>query len=479
MVIDDTYERERSRNFLRPPSLKDSRGFCGTFMNNGTQKYYHIVTFGCQMNEHDSEVMAGLLEKEGYRPVDDLHSADVILYNTCCVRENPERKVYGQVGDLKALKKKNPDVIIGIAGCMVQQPGEAEEIRKKLPHVDLVFGPHNIHRLPDLLKEVQAGRRAFEIWEKEQEIIEGLPVRRQGRLKAWVTIMYGCNNFCSYCIVPYVRGRERSRRPEDILTEVKELAQEGYKEVTLLGQNVNSYGKGLSPRMDFPDLLLMLNDVEGIARIRYTTSHPRDFSDRLIDVVATADKVCENFHLPLQAGSDRILRLMGRGYTIDGYKALVNKIRSRVPHSAITTDLIVGFPGETDSDFEATLDAVREIEFDSAFTFIFSPRRGTKAASLPEQVPEDVKHERIYRLIEAQNAISLKKNQALLGSVQEVLVEGQSETDPDFLEGRTRTNKLVHIPGNTADLAGKLVDVRITEARTWTLQGEVVASRTR
>ncbi|HHY47190.1 MAG TPA: tRNA (N6-isopentenyl adenosine(37)-C2)-methylthiotransferase MiaB [Firmicutes bacterium] len=426
------------------------------------------------MNEHDSEVIAGLLEREGYTRTDDIKSADVIIYNTCCVRENPERKTYGQVGDLKALKRKNPDLIIGICGCMPQQPGEAERIREKLPHVDIVFGTHNIHRLPELLKEARAGRRAFEIWEREEEILEDLPVRRQGKLKAWVTIMYGCNNFCAYCIVPYVRGRERSRKPEDIVREVTQLGREGYKEVTLLGQNVNAYGKGLEPGVDFSDLLLMLNDVPGIERIRYTTSHPRDFSEKLIETVATAEKVCENFHLPLQAGSDKILKRMGRGYTLARYLGLVHDIRARIPGASITTDLIVGFPGETDEDFQRTLEAVEEIEFDSAFTFIYSPRRGTRAAEMPDQVPEDVKHERIQRLIEVQNAISLRKNQALVGTSQEVLVEGPSEGNPDMLEGRTRTNKLVHFPGDRAALEGKLVTVKITSAKTWTLGAEVV-----
>lgn len=426
------------------------------------------------MNEHDSEIISGILEKEGYVRTDDLRSADVVIYNTCCVRENPERRVYGQVGELKALKKKNPDLIIGICGCMVQQPGEAERVKSRLPHVDIVFGTHNIHRLPELLKEARAGKRAFEIWEREEEILEDLPVRREGKLKAWVTIMYGCNNFCAYCIVPYVRGRERSRRPEDIVHEVTGLGRDGFKEVTLLGQNVNAYGKGLEPKVDFCDLLLMLNGVPGIERIRYTTSHPRDFSERLIETVAMAEKVCENFHLPLQAGSDEVLRRMGRGYTLARYRGLVNKIRAMIPESSITTDLIVGFPGETDEDFQKTIEAVEAIEFDSAFTFVYSPRRGTRAAEMPGQVPEDVKSQRIQRLIEVQNAISLRKNQALVGTSQEVLVEGPSEGNPDMLEGRTRTNKLVHFPGDRAKLEGKLITVKITVARTWTLGAEVV-----
>ncbi|HHV61104.1 MAG TPA: tRNA (N6-isopentenyl adenosine(37)-C2)-methylthiotransferase MiaB [Firmicutes bacterium] len=446
----------------------------------GHHRKYLLQTFGCQMNVHDSEIIAGILEKEGYVPARDPEEADLILFNTCCVRENPERKVYGRVGDLKRLKEKKPDLIIGICGCMVQQEGELEKIKEQLPHVDLVFGTHNIHRLPELLHQVEAGiKHAYEVWDEEREerdgLVEGLPVKREGDLKAWVTIMYGCDNFCSYCIVPYVRGRERSRPFEEIIAEVTELGREGYKEVTLLGQNVNAYGKGLPEKVDFADLLAALDRIPGIERIRYTTSHPRDFSSKLIKTIAASRKVCEHFHLPLQAGSDKILRKMNRGYTSRRYLDLVAEIREHVPGSSITTDLIVGFPGETEEDFQATLDMIRKVEFDSAFTFIYSPRRGTAAARMPDQVPEDEKRDRIYRLIEVQNEISLRKNEALKGRVVEVLVEGESETNPALLQGRTRTNKLVLFAGDRDALYGKLVDVRVTEPQTWVLKGELAS----
>ncbi|NPV52030.1 MAG: tRNA (N6-isopentenyl adenosine(37)-C2)-methylthiotransferase MiaB [Firmicutes bacterium] len=443
------------------------------------RRKYLLQTFGCQMNVHDSETIAGILEKEGYIPTEDPEEADLILFNTCCVRENPERKVYGRAGDLKRLKEKNPGLVIGICGCMVQQEGELEKIREQLPHVDLVFGTHNIHRLPELLHRVEAGlRQAYEVWDVEraekEDLVEGLPVKREGDLKAWVTIMYGCDNFCSYCIVPYVRGRERSRPLEDIIAEVTELGREGYKEVTLLGQNVNAYGKGLPERIDFADLLAALDGVPGIERIRYTTSHPRDFSLKLIQSIAASRKVCEHFHLPLQAGSDKILRRMNRGYTAQRYLDLVAEIRKHVPDSSITTDLIVGFPGEAEEDFQDTLDMVRKVEFDSAFTFIYSPRRGTAAANMPDQVSEDEKRDRIYRLIAVQNEISLRKNEALRGKTVEVLVEGESETSSALLQGRTRTNKLVLFPGDKDVLYGRLVSVKITEPQTWLLRGELV-----
>jgi len=325
---------------------------------------YNVMTFGCQMNERDSEILAGMLDEMGYEKTAHLDEADVVILNTCCVRETAENKIWGRIGDLKALKSKNPEMIIGICGCMTQQHEVGEKIRRRAPHVDLIFGTHNIHQLPDLIARVKEGRKTvIDIWETEGDIIENLPSTRVEGVKAYVTIMYGCNNFCTYCIVPYVRGRERSRKTEDIGREVKQLAAEGYKEVMLLGQNVNSYGKDLSPEVEFADLLLELDTVEGVERIRYMTSHPRDFTDRLIDVIASSRKVCEHFHLPVQAGGNNVLRRMNRGYTKESYLELVQKIRARIPHASITTDLIVGFPGETEEDFADTMDLVRRVRF--------------------------------------------------------------------------------------------------------------------
>lgn len=440
---------------------------------------YHIHTFGCQMNEHDSEIIAGILEERGFQATDSPDDADLIIFNTCCVRENPERKVYGRLGDLKKRKMANPDLIIGVAGCMVQQPGEVERITKRFPHVDLVIGTMNIHELPDLLDQVEAGHKAYRILEEDPEegagVMEGLPIRRVPGVSAWVSIIYGCNNFCSYCIVPYVRGRERSREFQDIVNEVKRLGQEGFKEVVLLGQNVNSYGHDLQDGRDFADLLRAVDKTPGIARIRYMTSHPRDFTDKLIETIASSETVCEHFHLPLQAGSNKVLARMNRGYTLEHYMDLVSKIRKAVPECSITTDLIVGFPGEDEDDFAETMRAVEEIRFDSAFTFVYSPRRGTAAASMPGQVPDDVKSRRIQELIDRQNEITQEINDTLQGRTVEVLVEGLSKTNPSMLSGRARTNKLVVFPLYPGVTQGDLINVKITETRAWTQIGEVVS----
>lgn len=436
---------------------------------------YQLVTFGCQMNVHDSEKIAGLLEALGYRPAERGKEADLYLFNTCCVRENPERRLFGRLRKLEEVKARRPRTIIGVCGCMVQQPHIQEQIRRDYPQVDLVFGTHNLHRLPELLTRAEQGERVIEVWPEAAEVVEDLPVRREGRLKAYVNISFGCDNYCSYCIVPYVRGRYRSRDFDRIVQEVAALAQEGYKEVTLLGQNVNAYGRDLPGRPEFADLLWALNAQPGLERIRFTTSHPRDVSPRLLEALQRAEKVCEHLHLPLQAGSDRILQAMNRGYTSADYLKLVERARAAVPDLALTTDLIVGFPGETEEDFAKTLEMVRRVEFDSAFTFLYSPRVGTPAAELPEQVEEEVKKERIYRLIQVQEEISRQKNEALVGSIQEVLVEGESRTNPRMLAGRTRTNKMVHLAGDKS-LTGELVLVKITEARTWTLYGERVSA---
>ncbi|MGI6567240.1 MAG: tRNA (N6-isopentenyl adenosine(37)-C2)-methylthiotransferase MiaB [Firmicutes bacterium] len=438
------------------------------------QRLAHIRTFGCQMNERDTETIQGLLQQEGYGFTDNPEAADLILYNTCCVRENPERKVYGQVGMLQELKAKKPGLIIGICGCMPQQREELPVLLERLPHVDLFFGTHNIYRLPELLHRICAtGERVVEILDEGGEPVEGLPAMRSSSFKAFVTIMHGCNNFCSYCIVPYVRGREHSRSPQAIVEEVQSLANGGVKEVTLLGQNVNSYGKDLQSDADFADLLEMVNQVPGIEWIRFTTSHPKDISDKLIRQLGRLEKVCEHLHLPVQAGSNNVLQRMNRRYTREYYLEIVERVRSQVPGISLTTDIMVGFPGESDADFADTLSLVEEVGFDSAFTFIYSPRKGTPATEMPDQVPEEVKKERIYQLIELQNKISLERNQAQVGSEVEVLVEGASKSDTLLLTGKTRTSKTVLFPGSQ-DLIGQLVRVKITAAQTWSLTGELI-----
>ncbi len=435
------------------------------------QKLAHLVTFGCQMNEADSELMAGLLEGMGYDCTDDPAQADIILLNTCCVRETAENKVWGLLGKLKRLKRQKPELIIGVSGCMPQQKGVVAEIKRRFPHVDLVLGTYNRHELPDLIGRIRSDRaKVHEVWEEAGALPEGFPVKRQGGIRAWVPVIYGCNNFCTYCIVPHVRGRERSRRPEAVVEDVRKLVEQGYQEVTLLGQNVNSYGKDLGSEMDFAGLLYRLNEIENLWRIRYMTSHPRDFSERLVEAVAACDKVCENFHLPAQAGSNRVLKRMNRGYTREYYLDLVAKIRAMIPDAGISTDLMVGFPGETEEDFAQTVDLVRQVRYDQAFTFVYNPRRGTPAAGMPDQVPDEVKSRRIQELITLQKEIALGQNRALEGSILEVLVEGTAQNDPGLVTGRCRTNKQVTFPG-TPELAGRLIQVKIDEGHLAYLAG--------
>ncbi len=442
--------------------------------NKGKGKKYIITTYGCQMNEHDSETLSGMIEKMGYTATDNKEEADLIIYNTCCVRENAELKVYGNLGALKNLKQKKEDLVIAVCGCMMQQPQVVKEIKSKYRHVDLVFGTHNLFRFPELLiSSVQSEGMFIEVWDYEGDVVEGLPVNRKYGLKAFINIMYGCNNFCTYCIVPYTRGRERSREVEDIVKEATDLANNGTKEITLLGQNVNSYGKTLKNETDFADLLRELNKIDGIERIRFMTSHPKDLSNRLIDAMAECDKVCEHFHLPFQSGSDRILKIMNRKYTKEGYLNLVKKLQEKVPNVGLTTDIIVGFPGETEEDFKDTLDIVEKARYDSAFTFLYSIREGTPAAKMEEQVDEKVKQERFNRLVDKVNQISGEINQSYLNKVVEVLVEGPSKKDPNRLMGRTRENKLVNFSGDES-LIGKLVNVKIIEPRTFSLNGEIV-----
>jgi len=434
---------------------------------------YYINTFGCQANERDSEIIAGLLHGEGYTPAEDEKDADVILYNTCCVREKAENKVFSQIGALKGLKANKPEVIIGICGCMVQQEKMPEKIRRRLPHVDLIFGTHNKHELPQLLEEIRTkNSRQISIKPEMEAIVEGLPSQREFKYKGLTHITYGCNNFCTYCIVPYVRGREKSRVPEEIIKEIESMAAEDIVEVMLLGQNVNSYGKDLIPSVTFADLLLKVNQIKGIRRIRYMTSHPRDFTDRLISVISNANKVCRHFHLPVQSGSNNILQLMNRGYTREDYLILIEKIRKNFPEASITTDLIVGFPKETEEDFMYTMDLVENVKFDSSFTFIYSPRSGTPASLMNNQIELKVKKERLRRLMDLQNKISLNTNEKLKGQTVEVLVEGYSKTSEAMLTGRTDTNKTVLFSGPDG-LTGKFVKVRITNPQTWILKGEL------
>lgn len=433
----------------------------------------HIITFGCQMNEADSEQMAGLLEGMGYECTDRAGEADVIIINTCCVRETAESKVWGLLGRLRPFKDRRPDLIVGVGGCMPQQAGIPDEIRRRFPWVDLVFGTHNRHELPNMIDRIRKERkRVHAVWDGISAIPEGVPAKRAPGVGAWIPVIHGCNNFCTYCIVPYVRGRERSRPVASILREVREAVARGYREVTLLGQNVNSYGKDLDPEADFADLLRAVNKVDGLWRIRYTSSHPRDYNDRMIEAAATCAKVCEHFHLPVQAGSNRILKKMNRGYTREYYLDLVARIRRAVPAASITTDLMVGFPGETRADFEETLDLVRRVRFAQAFTFVYNPRRGTPAARRPDQVPREVKSGRIQELIALQKKITLEQNRALEGRTVEVLVEGAHQNDPNLMSGRCRTNRYTVFPGG-GEWTGRLAPVRITRGYLSYLAGEV------
>ncbi|MEW6275863.1 MAG: tRNA (N6-isopentenyl adenosine(37)-C2)-methylthiotransferase MiaB [Bacillota bacterium] len=438
---------------------------------SGHSLKYFMITYGCQMNEHDSEVMAGILEEMGYRPAEQKEDADIILINTCCVRETAENKVYGLLGQLRKLKMNRPDLIVGVGGCMTQQEAVAQKIKNRFPYVDLIFGTRNLPQLKELIKRASVGQRTVvELLDRSSPVPEGLPIKRVSGVKAWVVITYGCNNFCTYCIVPYVRGRECSRHPDDIIAEVKNLAAGGYKEVTLLGQNVNSYGRDLPVEIDFAGLLAEVNKIEGVERIRFTTSHPRDFTTRLIDVISRGEKICEHIHLPVQAGSNHVLRMMNRGYTREDYLELIARIRKSVPGVAITTDIMVGFPGETDEDFAQTLDLVEKVRFDSAFMFVYNTRPGTPAARMPGQVEEEVKRERIKTLIEIQNGITKAINRREEGKIQRILVDGESKTNPQMLSGRTRTNKLVVFPGSS-NLIGKFIDVKIVRGKLTHLEG--------
>ena len=431
---------------------------------------YHVVTYGCQMNAHDSEKLSGMLTDMGMTEAATREEADFVIFNTCCVRDNAERRALGNVTWLKEVRKKNPNLIIAVCGCMIQQPGMAEKILKQYKFVDLAFGTSNIWRLPELLHRTINSDRAVVVVEDEDSIAENLPVRRLRTDAAYITIMYGCDNFCSYCIVPYVRGRERSRDPEAILAEARALHASGVKEIMLLGQNVNSYGKGLENGMNFPELLRQL-DAIGIPRIRFMTSHPKDLSDELIEVLGQSKHILPQFHLPVQHGNDEILRRMNRRYTREMYLDKVRKLRAAVPGIGLTTDIIVGFPGETEEQFLDTLSIVEEVGYDSAFTFIYSPRTGTVAAGMDDQIPEDVATDRIKRLIAAQEAGQRKAMARFLGTEEEVLVEGLSRRSDKAVSGHGRHGVSITFPGTEADI-GQIVRVRVTEMKNNTLMAE-------
>ncbi|MCL6637314.1 MAG: tRNA (N6-isopentenyl adenosine(37)-C2)-methylthiotransferase MiaB [Alicyclobacillus sp.] len=450
-------------------------GYAAGRKPSGAPYRYVVKTYGCQMNEHDSEVLAGMFQAMGYEPAASDEEADVILFNTCAVRENAEDKVFGEMGRLRPLKARNPELVLGLCGCMAQEQGVQQLVRSKFPWIDLVFGTHNLHRMPQLLAQArQSQETVLEVWDRAAETVEDLPRLRHDRVRAWVNVQYGCNKFCTYCIVPYTRGAERSRLPEDVLAEVRQLVSEGVKEVTLLGQNVNDYGVDLG-NVSFAQLLRQVNALPGLERIRFTTSNPWNFTDELIEAIAECDKVAEHIHLPVQSGNNQVLKRMNRSHTREYYLALVDKIRRAIPGVALTTDLIVGFPGETEEQFADTLRLVEEVQFDNAFTFIYSPREHTPAAQWADDVSAEQKKGRLQQLNALQAQISLRRNQALAGQTVEVLVEGQSKTNPGVLAGRTRSNKLVLFPGS-ADLSGQLVQVRIDQPQTWTLKGTLVAS---
>lgn len=428
-------------------------------------------TFGCQMNARDSEKLLGILQEIGYQPTDS-EEADIVVYNTCTVRENANLRVYGRLGQLSKIKEKNPHMVIALCGCMMQEPEVVEKIKKSYRFVDLIFGTFNIFKIAELLyMHWEQGGQIVDIWDSTKEVVEELPTQRKFPFKSGVNIMYGCNNFCSYCIVPYVRGREKSREPREIVREVERLVADGVKEVMLLGQNVNSYGNTFEEPFSFAQLLTEVEKVEGLERIRFMTPHPKDFSDELIEVMRDSKKICNHIHLPLQSGSSRILKLMNRKYTKEHYLALVDKIRDRLPDVSITTDIIVGFPGETEEDFQDTLDVVRKVKYDSAYTFIYSKRTGTPAAKMENQVPQDIVKDRFNRLLQTINEVSHAISARYEGKTAKALVECIDDHDSSLVTGRLTNNMLVHFPGD-ASLIGQIVDVKLTECKGFYYMGE-------
>ncbi len=444
------------------------------YLSRGKTPKFMPVTFGCQMNAHDSEKIIGMLTEMGFEQTDKETEADLIFYNTCTIRENAENKVYGNLGYLKSVKKKKPDLKVVLCGCMMQQDAVLETIKKKYRHVDVIFGTFNLYRFAQLLHtNYETEEMVIDVWEEHKEIVEDLPTIREYKYKASVNIMFGCNNFCTYCIVPYVRGRERSRKMEDIIHEVKELVADGVVEVTLLGQNVNSYGKGLEDGVTFANLLRELNKVQGLERIRFMTSHPKDLSDDLINAMAECEKVCNHLHLPVQSGSNKLLDLMNRRYTKESYLEIVEKTRKAIPDISFTTDIIVGFPNETDEDNLETIDVCEKVGYTLAFTFIYSVRSGTPAANMENKIDEPTAKRRFNELNEKLNSSISKLNESHLGKTFKVLVEDFSKHDSSYLTGRTEGFNLVHFKSNNKDLIGKIVDVKITDFKTFYLLGEL------
>ena len=446
-------------------------------INEGKNLKYYILTMGCQLNENDSEKISGMAQSMGYTKTDDILDADLVIYNTCCIRENAEEKLFGKLGEVKKLKESK-GIIIAIGGCMMQEEHIIDKIKKSYKY-DVIFGTHTLHKFPeDLYNAIVNNKKITDILDIDGKIIEGLPIRRDDDIKASVTIMNGCNNFCTYCIVPYVRGRERSRAPEDIIKEVQKLAEEGYKEITLLGQNVNSYMRVEREKQEttsdidsFAKLLRKVNKVKGIEKIRFTSPHPKDFTDDVIEAIKDCEKVSKLVHLPLQSGSTNVLKAMNRVYTKEQYLNLVEKMKKEIPNVKFSTDIIVGFPGEAEEDFEDTLDVVKKVRFEQIFMFIYSRRRGTPADKMEEQVHEDIKHERFERLKKLYEEIIEENNKEYVGTVQKILTEGYSKTNSDYLTGRTDTNKVVIFKGKP-ELIGKMVEVKIKSEHKWYLKGE-------
>jgi len=470
---------ERKTQIIPVEDVAKQKEFCARLREyhneRGMMPRAFVDTYGCQQNEADSELIRGMLADMGYGFTDSEKDADVIVINTCAIREHAEQRVFGNIGALVHGKRRNPDQIICICGCMAQEPHVAEKIKNSYRHVDLLFGTHALWRFPELFYRVHSRRgRIFEAPDCDGAIAEGLPVHRSGKHKAWVSIMYGCNNFCSYCIVPYVRGRERSREPEIILSEIRELVNAGYRDITLLGQNVNSYGKDLAEPMDFPELLQKASEIEGEFLLRFMTSHPKDATEKLFDVMERCEKVAPHIHLPFQSGNDRILDVMHRRYTREAYLGKVAALRERIPDIVITSDVIVGFPGETTEEFEDTLSLIEEVRFDALFTFIYSPRKGTPAAEMPDPMSRADKLANFNRLVAAQDAISAQKHAAYIGKTVRCLVDGVGEGGEYVLAARTPGNRLVRLTNGGEELIGSFCDVRITGANTWSLTGELL-----
>ncbi len=480
VINEEVHSSEEELERVRK-SLEIAKGLIAERSKDAGRKLtYHVTTFGCQMNARDSEKLSGILEECGFVREEDELSADFVIYNTCTVRDNANQKFFGHLGSLGPVKKKNPEMIVGVCGCLSQEKSARAKILESYPFVDLVFGTHNVFDFARLLVMVLTrentkgrGSTVTEVWDDTDMIVEDIPVRRNYKFKSGVNIMFGCNNFCSYCIVPYVRGRERSRTKDDIIDEIRKLAADGVKEVMLLGQNVNSYGRGLDEEISFAKLLTEVGKVDGIERIRFMTSHPKDLSDELIDVMASSEKICRHIHLPLQSGSSRLLASMNRHYTKEQYIALALKIRERIPDISITTDIIIGYPGETDSDIDDTIDVIEKVEFDGAFTFIYSKRTGPPAASMPDQVPDDVVKKNFDRVLKKVQDMSTKRAALIEGQIRDVLVEDINRQDPSLVTGRLSNNLNVHFPGDSS-LVGQIVDVKLTECKGFYYIGEKV-----